>query len=128
MLRVSLIALTLFCVAVFAQSPDVRERIAAHQNLIRELNESAARYTKNHPGAAESLLFVNLLEAQVRLLQQPREAWNPAAVQLQIQAITAQLSARRNQVARYTLAHPSTARDRSIIELLEGDLQGLQSR
>jgi hypothetical protein len=129
MLRALVLTLTLACIPALAQtSPDIQERIAAQQKLIRVLGQDLARYTPQHPQVRESRDLISVLEEQSRLLQQPAEQWRPDVVQAQIQAITVQLSILRSQIANYKASHPSMSRYRAIVDLLEGELRSLQQR
>jgi len=129
MLRAFVLTLTLACIPTFAQTnPDIQERVAAQQKLIRVLGQDLERYTPQHPQVRESRALISVLEEQSRLLQQPAEQWQPATVQAQIQGITMQLNILRSQIANYKASHPSMSRYRAIIDLLEGELRSLQQR
>src|SRR5260370_35501019 len=129
MLRASVITLTLACIPALAQTiPEIQERIAAQQNLIRELNRDLARYTPQHPQVRESRMRIGILEEQSRLLEQPVVRWPAETVEAQVRAITKQLNILRSQIANYRPGHPDLSRVRAIIDLLEWDLQSLQPR
>ncbi len=129
MLRASVITLTLACIPALAQtSPEIQERIAAQQNLIRELNRDLARYTPQHPQVRESRMLIGILEEQSRLLEQPEARWPAETVEAQVTAITGQLNMLRSQIANYRPSHPDLSRVRAIIDLLEGEVRSLERR
>ena len=126
-LRASVITLTLVSIPALAQlSPEIQERIAAQQNLIRVLNRDLACYTPQHPQVRESRMLIGILEEQSRLLEQPAARWPAETIEAQVTAITKQLNILRSQIANYRPSHPDLSRVRAIIDLLEGDLQSLQ--
>jgi len=128
-LRNALFTLILTCIPALAQpAPEIQARIAAQQNLVRVLLNEMARYTPNHPQVRQSRALVSVLEEQSRLLEKPADQWAPESVQEQIKAITQQLGILRNQVANYKPSHPDMIRTRTIIDLLEVELQSLQRR
>jgi hypothetical protein len=127
MLRSSLLTLTLACIPALAQtSPEIQERIAAQQNLIRVLNRDLARYTPQHPQVRESRMLIGILEEQSRLLQQPAERWPAGTVEAQVAAIMKQLNMLRSQIANYRPSHPDLSRVSAIIDLLEVEVRSLE--
>jgi hypothetical protein len=129
MLRASLLSLTLACIPALAQtSPEIQERVAAQQKLIRVLSRDLARYTTESPQVPQLRAFISVLEEQCRLLQQPVEQWPPETIQAQARTLTMQLSILRSQVANYRNDHPDMSRSRAIIDLLEQELRSLRRR
>jgi hypothetical protein len=126
MLRRTLLFSTLLSVPAFAQSPEIQARLAAQQNLLRELRVGLARYTPQSPRVSQLQAFIGVLEEQSRLLQRPRERWAPDAVDQQVQAITQQLSTLRRELSNHRPGHPGMSHDRAIIDLLEVELRDLQ--
>ncbi len=119
--------MSLACIPLLAQtSLEIQERIAAQQDLIRVLSKDLARYTPASPQGPQLRAFIDVLEEQSRLLQQPREQWPAKTVQEQFKAITMQLGNLRNQAANYRPSHPELSRIRVIIDLLDGELRSLQ--
>jgi len=129
MLRASLLILTLACFPTLAQtSPEIQERVAAQQKLIRVLSKDLARYTTDSPQVSQLRAFISVLEEQCRLLQQPVEQRQPDTIQAQARTLTVQLSILRSQIANYRDDHPDMSRRRAIIDLLEQELRSLQRR
>src|SRR5260370_41325253 len=129
MLRASLLTLMLACIPALAQTnAEIQQRIAAQQNLIRELNRDLAQYTPQPPQVRESRMLIGILEEQSRLLEQPAARWPAETVEAHVTAITGQLNMLRSQIANYRPSHPDLSRVRAIIDLLEGEVRSLQRR
>ena len=127
MLRASLIFSMIVCMPSFAQSPEIRGRMAALENLIHELSAGMTRYTPQSPEISKRSSFIRVLENQAKLIQLPREQWQPNTVQNQFAALSLQVERLRIEVSNYMPNHPSVAPKLAIIDLLERELHSLSN-
>ena len=127
MLRAALIFSTILYIPAFAQSSEIRGRLAAQQNLIHELSAGMTRYTPRSPELSKRSSFIRVLENQAKLIQLPREQWQPDTVQKQFAALTLQVERLRIEVSNYMPNHPSLVPKLAIIDFLERELHSLSN-